>query len=71
MTKVQKHRILENIFMELQAAGASLDMGQLDWAIREYGDRVRSAELDEQHAYEQARIRKAQTAQRMALEEVK
>lgn len=55
MTKGQKFRILENVFMELQAAGATLDIGQLVWAIETYGDRVREAELDEQHAYEQKR----------------
>lgn len=56
MTNRQKFRILENIFMELQAAGASLDMGQLDWAVRTYEDRVRELELEEQHKYEVSRM---------------
>jgi hypothetical protein len=49
-------RILENVFMELQAAGATLDMGQLAWAIKTFQDRVRERDLDAQYRAE--RIRK-------------
>jgi hypothetical protein len=48
-------RILENIFMELQASGATLDMGQLAWAIETFQDRVRERDLDAQFRAEQIR----------------
>ena len=46
---------LSRVHAELEAAGAVIDIGQLDWAVSEVTNRLHEASLDRQHAYEQSR----------------
>ena len=54
-TNRDRFSILEAIFEELQAAGVQIDIAQLDWAIREYEDRLRDLIGQRQYAYEEWR----------------
>jgi len=50
-----RYRILEGIYEEMVAAGIQIDIAQLDWAIREYENRLRDLHGERQYAYEQYR----------------
>ena len=50
-----RYRVLCGVHAELEAAGAVLDIGQLDWACRQVEQRLYEASLDEQYESERAR----------------
>ena len=50
-----RYRVLCGVHAELEAAGAVLDIGQLDWACRQVEQRLFEASLDEQYERERAR----------------
>ena len=43
---------------ELEAAGVSIDAGQLEWAVKEVNQRVYERSLDRQYAEERARLQR-------------
>ena len=52
---LRRFRALSEVHAELEAAGAVLDIGQLDWACRQVEQRLYEASLDEQYESERAR----------------
>ena len=58
MRNRDRYRVLEGIYEELRAAGAQLDIAQLDWAIWQYEDKVREIEGERLYRYEQYRAAK-------------
>jgi hypothetical protein len=46
---------LQEVYCELRAAGVSIDIGQLDWAVREVERRLYERSLDRQYDYERGR----------------
>jgi hypothetical protein len=54
-TTRDKFLVLSGLYEELIAAGAHIDIGQLDWVIREFESRMRELEGERQYRYEQAR----------------
>jgi len=46
---------LSEVHAELEAAGVSIDIGQLDWAVREVEQRLFERSLDRQYDYERGR----------------
>ena len=50
-----RYRVLCGVHAELEAAGVSIDIGQLDWACRQVEQRLYEASLDEQYESERAR----------------
>lgn len=54
-TTRDKFLVLSGLYEELIAAGAQIDIGQLDWVIREFESRMRELEGERQYRYEQYR----------------
>ena len=46
---------LSEVHAELEAAGVSIDIGQLDWAVREVEQRLYEKSLDRQYDHERSR----------------
>ena len=51
-----RYRVLSQVQAELEAAGVSIDIGQLDWACRQVEQRLFEASLDEQYKSERNRV---------------
>ena len=54
-SSVRCFSVLSQVQAELEAAGVSIDIGQLDWACRQVEQRLYEASLDEQYERERAR----------------
>lgn len=57
MSNRDRFDALQEVYCELEAAGVVIDIGQLDWAVREVNQRVYERSLDRQYA-EQVRARR-------------
>ena len=56
MKNRDRFRVLCGVHAELEAAGVSIDIGQLDWACRQVEQRLFEASLDEQYKSERNRV---------------
>ena len=52
---LDRYKALSAVHAELELAGATIDIGQLDWAVSEVTNRLHEASLDRQYDYEQSR----------------
>lgn len=55
MSNRDRFDALQEVYCELEAAGVVIDIGQLDWAVREVNQRVYERSLDRQYAAERAK----------------
>lgn len=59
---LDRYKALSAVHAELELAGVTIDIGQLDWAVSEVTNRLHEASLDRQFAEEQNRKGKAKDA---------
>lgn len=52
---LDRYKALSAVHAELELAGVTIDIGQLDWAVSEVQNRLHEASLDRQFAEEQRR----------------
>jgi len=55
VTNRDRFDAIREVYCELEAAGVSIDIGQLDWACAEVEKRLHEKSLDRQYDYERSR----------------
>ena len=68
---LDRYKALSAVHAELELAGVTIDIGQLDWAVSEVQNRLHEASLDRQFAEAQERAQESLDKMQSALAELR